>query len=143
MSQHEQFDVLGGGRAAQQHDQSEHVLDQVQAVAATRRRSCRVPAITNHRWSAPCAAFWNPTGQFGNVTSSSRVFVPNADASGRLGTSRVVMSLLTCACVPSSCGLCRACVRCSLRICSEISALGTRVGAEEAGVRLDLIGGSY
>ena len=31
VSQHEQFDVLGGGRAAQQHDQSEHVLeDQVQ-----------------------------------------------------------------------------------------------------------------
>ena len=32
------------------------------AAAATRPRSCRVRVIINHRWSAACAAFWNPTG---------------------------------------------------------------------------------
>ena len=57
--------------------------------------------------------------------------------------TRVVMSRLTCASAPSSRGLCRACLRCSLRIRSAINARGTHVGAEEAGALYDLVGGSY
>lgn len=77
------------------------------------------------------------------LSRTCELFVPNAEASARPATSCVIVCLLTCTSVPSSCRLCRACVRCSLRVYSEISAFGTRVGAEEAGVRLDLIGGSY
>jgi hypothetical protein len=62
VSQHEQFDVLGGGRAAQQQDQSEHVLeDQVQE---PHRHEEIMPGTSDHQSTlvSACAQFWNPTG---------------------------------------------------------------------------------
>jgi hypothetical protein len=85
----------------------------------------------------PFARSGSYTSSLGNVTSWSRTRKP-----ARLPTSCVVVCLLTCT-------LCRVvgciaqCMRCSLRVCSQISALARHVGAEEAGVSLDLIGGTY
>ena len=63
VSQHEELDVLGGGRATQQQDQPEQVLeDQVQQPQRHGGDHARPLVIINHRWSATCAAFWNPTG---------------------------------------------------------------------------------
>jgi hypothetical protein len=54
----EQLDVLGGGRATQQQEQSEQVLkDQVQQAQRHDGDHARLPAIINHCWSAACAAF--------------------------------------------------------------------------------------
>jgi hypothetical protein len=61
--QHEELDVLGGGRADQQQDQSEHVPeDQVQEPQRHCGDHAGLLAVINHRWSAACATFWNPTG---------------------------------------------------------------------------------
>jgi hypothetical protein len=67
------------------------------------------------------------------LSRTCELFVPNAEASARPATSCVIVCLLTCspahlltcASVPLNGRLCRACVRCSLRVCSEISAFGT------------------
>ena len=50
VAQHEELDVLGGGRAAQQQDQSEHLPeDQVQQ---PQRHIGIMPGRSDHRWSA-------------------------------------------------------------------------------------------
>ena len=51
--QHEQLDVLGGGRAAQQQDQPEHLLeDQIQQPQRHGGDHARPPKAADHRWSA-------------------------------------------------------------------------------------------
>jgi hypothetical protein len=63
VSQHEELDVLGGGRATQQQEQPEQVLeDQVQQAQRHGGDHARPLMSINHCWSATCAAFWNPTG---------------------------------------------------------------------------------
>ncbi len=63
MAQDEQLDVLGGGRATQQQEQPQHLLeDQIQQPQRHGGDHARALAIINHRWSAACAALWNPTG---------------------------------------------------------------------------------
>jgi hypothetical protein len=65
--QHEELDVLGGGRADQQQDQSEHVPeDQVQEPQRHCGDHAGLLAVINHRWSAACAAIWNPTSSWAN-----------------------------------------------------------------------------
>ena len=69
--QHEQLDVLGGGRAAQQQDQSEHLLeDQIQQPQRHGGDHARPLAIINHRWSAACAAVLEPhTASIRSITT--------------------------------------------------------------------------
>ena len=60
--QHEELDVLGAGRATQQQDKSEHVLEeQIQQPQRHDGDPARPLSIINRHWSATCAAFWNPT----------------------------------------------------------------------------------
>jgi hypothetical protein len=62
MAQHEQLDVLDGGCATQQQEQPEQVLeDQVQQAQRHGGDHAQPLASISHRWSAACAAFWNPT----------------------------------------------------------------------------------
>ena len=52
MPQHEELDVLGGGRAAHQQDQSEHLLeDQIQQPQRHGGDHAQPPTV-DHRWSA-------------------------------------------------------------------------------------------
>jgi hypothetical protein len=63
MPQYEQLDVLGGGRATQQQEHPQHPLeDQIQQSQRHGGDHARPLVIINHRWSAACVAFWNPTG---------------------------------------------------------------------------------
>jgi hypothetical protein len=49
----------------QQQKPPEHLLeDQVQQSDQQGGGHARPSPVINHRWSAACAAFWNPTGQF-------------------------------------------------------------------------------
>ena len=80
------------------------------------------------------------------LSRTFELFVPNAEASARLATYCVIVCLLTC----SPARLCRRVVGCVGHACAVRSGFAPRsapsarhVGAEEAGVRLDLIGGSY
>ena len=76
MPQHEQLDVLGGGRATQQQEQPEHLLeDQVQQSQRHGGDHARPLAIINHRWSAACAAFWNPTGASTRANAIAERFI--------------------------------------------------------------------
>jgi hypothetical protein len=62
--EHEELDVLGGGRAAHQRDQSEDLLeDQVEQSQQHGGDHAEPMAAINHRWSAARAVFWNPAGQ--------------------------------------------------------------------------------
>ena len=64
--QHEELDVLGGGRAAQQQDQPEHLPeDQIQQAQRHVGDHARLSHVVNHRWSATVPDFWNPTGGHG------------------------------------------------------------------------------
>ena len=64
MPQDEQLDVLGGGRAAHQQDQSEHVLeDQIQEARRRGGDHARLSRTADHRWSTTRTEFWNPTGR--------------------------------------------------------------------------------
>jgi len=70
--EHEELDVLCGGRATHQQEQPAHVLeDQLQPPQRHGGDHARPLAITHHRWSAVCAAFWNPTGLFGSESRSA------------------------------------------------------------------------
>ena len=62
--QHEQFDVFGGGStAAQQQDQPQHLQEeQIQQPQRHNDDHARPSKATDHRCSAACATFWNPTG---------------------------------------------------------------------------------
>jgi hypothetical protein len=63
VAQHKQLDVLGGGRATQQQEQPEQVLeDQVQQAQRHGGDHARPLTIINQRWSAAGATFWNPAG---------------------------------------------------------------------------------
>jgi hypothetical protein len=64
MPQHQQLDVLGGGRAAHQQEQPEHLLeDEIQQPYQHDGDHALRPATVDHRWSAACAGFWNPAGR--------------------------------------------------------------------------------
>ena len=52
------------GAASQQQDQLQHMeKDQVQQPQRHGGDHARPPAKADHRWSAACATFWNPTAQ--------------------------------------------------------------------------------
>ncbi|WP_297649975.1 hypothetical protein [Pseudonocardia sp.] len=58
MPQHEDLDVLGGGGAAHQQEQSEHLLeDQIQQPQSHGDDRARPLEGADHRWSAAYAAF--------------------------------------------------------------------------------------
>jgi hypothetical protein len=62
--QHEEFNVLGGGRATQQQDQPEHLAeDQIPQPQRQWRGGDRARAAerAEHRWSRACATIWHPT----------------------------------------------------------------------------------
>jgi hypothetical protein len=61
--QHEEFDVVGGGRATQQQDQPDHLAeDQIQQPQRHGGDRARASERADHSWSRACATFWNPTG---------------------------------------------------------------------------------
>jgi hypothetical protein len=60
MAQHEELDVLGGGRSAHKQDQPEHLLeDQVQQL---QRHAGIMPSQRSSLVSDPGPDFWHPTG---------------------------------------------------------------------------------
>ena len=61
VAQHEELDVLGGGRAAQQQDQPEHLAED--QIEQPQRHGGDHARPADHRWSATRPEFWNPTGQ--------------------------------------------------------------------------------
>ena len=63
VAQHEELDVLGGGRAAHQQNQAEHLAeDQIKKPQGHGGDHPGALAGADHRWSAAGAGFWNPTG---------------------------------------------------------------------------------
>jgi hypothetical protein len=63
VTQHQELDVLGRGRASQQRDQPEHLQeDQMQQPQRHGGDHLRPPESAHHRWSTACADFSNPTG---------------------------------------------------------------------------------
>jgi hypothetical protein len=63
MPQHEQLDVLGRRATAQQHDQAENLQeDQTQQPERHGGDHAERSEGADHRRSAACAEFWNPTG---------------------------------------------------------------------------------
>ena len=85
MPQHQQLDVLDGRRASQQQDQSQDLLeDQIQQPQRHGGDHARPLVTTNHRWSAACATFWNPTGRMAGIVS----WIPEVSSSRAPKTSR-------------------------------------------------------
>jgi hypothetical protein len=60
VAQHEQFDVLAGGRATRQQDRPEHLVKKSSTAASATRWDHVRPAITAGQW--PRTDFWHPTG---------------------------------------------------------------------------------
>jgi hypothetical protein len=60
--QDKELDILGGGIAGHQEDQSEHLLeDQIQQPQRHGDDHAWPVVGADHRWSSACSAFWNPT----------------------------------------------------------------------------------
>ena len=65
---------FGAGRATQQQDKSEHVLeDQIQQPQRHGGDHARPLSIINRHWSTACAAFWNPAGHVGEALAGQHM----------------------------------------------------------------------